>query len=496
MIEAPQAQQQTGHDGGGAFQFVDVTLRDGHQCLWSTRMTTEMMTPIVDTIDQTGYAYINILGGAVFDVCVRYLQENPFERVGLLCERFSTPCDGLTRGQSLYTFELFPDDIVTLNSQALAQRGLKVLTVYDALNDNRNIESSVRSAHDTGMLVNAMMVYTLSPVHTDEYYMERTKELVALKSDFISVKDPTGLLTPERARTLFPAVASVAGDIPLRLHSHCQSGLAPEVYQVAMQCGFRFGDTAVEPLANGASLPATEDIDARARALGIATGIDLEKLKATTDYFGWLAEREGKPRGQIATYDPALYEHQVPGGMISNLKSQLQTMGMEARLPEILEEAGQVRRDLGYPILVSPFAQYIITQAVLNVVQGERYKTVPDEVRKYALGYYGKLAAEPSAEFLARANIKPSEMVTERPGERVASWVPRLRTELGKSASDEQVLLRAFYDEPLLAALKPPAAKYAYKTSPLHELIRYVGARKDIDYARIRFAGAELTVSA
>ncbi len=494
-METRQVQQQQIGGGDGAFRLVDVTLRDAHQCLWSTRMTTAMMTPIIDTIDQVGYAYINILGGAVFDVCVRYLQENPFERVGLLCERFSTPCDGLTRGQSLYTFELFPDDIVTLNSQALAKRGLKVLTVYDALNDNRNIESSVRSAHETGMLVNAMMVYTLSPVHTDEYYMERTKELVALKADFISIKDPTGLLTPERARALFPAVASVAGDIPLRLHSHCQSGLAPQVYQVAMESGFRFGDTAADPLANGPSLPDADDIGARARALGITTGIDLEKLKATMDYFGWLAEREGKPRGKVATYDPALYEHQVPGGMISNLRSQLQTMGMEARLPEILEEAGQVRRDLGYPILVSPFAQYIITQAVLNVVQGERYKTIPDEVRKYALGYYGKLPAEPSGDFLERANIKPSEMVTERPGEHVEPWVPRLRTELGKLASDEDVLLHAFYDEPLLAPLKRPAPAYAYKTSPLHELIRYVGARKDIDYARIRFAGAELTVS-
>ena len=481
--------------GGAAFGLVDVTLRDGHQCLWSTRMTTAMMTPILATLDRVGYAYVNILGGAVFDVCVRYLQENPFERVGLLCSRLSTPCDGLTRGQSLYTFELFPDDIVVLNSQVLAQRGLKVLTVYDALNDNRNIECSVISAHDAGMQVNAMMTYTLSPVHTDEYYKARAKELVALNADFISIKDPTGLLTPERARTLFPAVAATVGDIPLRLHSHCQSGLSPEVYQIAMQSGFRYGDTAVEPLANGASLPAAEEIDARARLIGVDTGIDQTALQEMSDYFNWLAEREGKPRGKVAAYDPALYEHQVPGGMISNLKSQLQTMGMEARLPEILEEASQVRQDLGYPILVSPFAQYIITQAVLNVVQGERYKTIPDEVRKYAMGYYGRLAAEPSAAFLERANIKPSDMTTQRPGDHVDAWVPRLRAELGASASDEDVLLNAFYDKALLQPLSKPAPKYAYKASPLHELIRYLGARKDMDYARIRFAGAELTVS-
>lgn len=476
------------------FRLVDVTLRDAHQCLWSTRMSTEMMTPIVDAVDRVGYAFINILGGAVFDVCVRFLHEDPFERVGLLCERFATPCDGLTRGQSLYTFELFPDDIVELNSKALARRGLRLLTVYDALNDNRNIESSVRSAHETGMQVNAMMTYTLSPVHTDAYYVQRARELVALRADFISVKDPTGLLTPERARTLFPALVAAVGEVPLRLHSHCQSALSPEVYQIAMQSGFSLGDTAVEPLANGASLPAAEEIERRARALGLRTGLDLDALQESSAYFDWLAERESKPRGRIATYDPALYEHQVPGGMISNLKSQLQVMGMESRLPEILVEAAQVRRDLGYPILVSPFAQYIITQAVLNVVQGERYKTVPDEVRKYAQGYYGRLAARPSDEFLERARIREGDISDERRAERSGGWIPRLRAELGAQASDEQILLRAFYDKALIEQLLP-ARDYPRKTTPLHELIRYLGARKDIECARVRFAGVDLAVS-
>ena len=243
--------------GSRRFDFVDVTLRDAHQCLWSTRMTTAMMTPILGAIDRAGYAYINILGGAVFDVCVRYLHENPWERVRLLCERLETPCDALTRGQSLYTFELFPDDIVELNSQVFARLGVEVLTVYDALNDNRNIVSSVRSGHAAGMKVNTMMTYTLSPVHTDAYYVERTRELVRLKADFISIKDPTGLLTPERGRTLFPAVVKAAGGVPLKLHSHCQSGLAPEVYEIAIRSGFRYGYTASEPLGNGASLPAS-----------------------------------------------------------------------------------------------------------------------------------------------------------------------------------------------------------------------------------------------
>ncbi len=478
------------------FGFVDVTLRDGHQCLWATRMTTAMMTPILATLDRVGYEYLNILGGAVFDVCVRFLHENPYRRVGLIASRVATPCDALTRGQSLYTFELFPDDVVALNSQLLARLGIKVLTVYDALNDNRNVESSVRSAHEAGMRVNAMITYTLSPVHTDEYYVERALELRALKADFISIKDPTGLLTPQRARTLFPAIVAAAGTIPAQLHSHCQSGLAPEVYQIAIASGFRHGYTAVEPLANGASLPATEDIDARARALGFVTGIDARALAETSGYFSWLAEREGKPRGRIAKYDPALYEHQVPGGMISNLRSQLKAVGMEDRLPAILEETAQVRRDLGYPIVVSPFAQFIVTQAVLNVVQGERYRTIPDEVRKYAMGFYGKLAAAPSGEFMERANIRPQDLVTEPPARHIAPWLPRLRAELGSDASEEDLLLAAFYDKSLLAPLAKPAPAYEFSTSPLRELIRHIGTRAGLSHAHIRFAGTDIRLSA
>lgn len=478
------------------FDFVDVTLRDAHQCLWATRMTTAMMTPILGAIDRAGYAYINILGGAVFDVCVRYLHENPWERVKLLCERLETPCDALTRGQSLYTFELFPDDIVELNSYVFAKLGVKVLTVYDALNDNRNVESSIRSGHDAGMQVNAMMTYTLSPVHTDAYYVARTKELVKRKADFISIKDPTGLLTPERGRTLFPAVVKAAGGVPMKLHSHCQSGLTPEVYDIAIASGFRYGYTASEPLANGASLPATEEIGARARKLGFRTSLDASALKEIAGYFTCVAEREGKPLGRVAKYDPALYEHQIPGGMISNLRAQLQMMQMEHRLPEILEEVPRVRRDLGYPIIVSPFAQYVVTQATLNVVQGERYKTIPDEIRKYAMGYYGRLAAPPAEEFLERAGIRPEDLVTERPGEHIEPWIPRLRKQLGPSIPDEDLLLNAFYQKALLEPLKKSPPQLEFRTTPLTELIRFLGSRDDIEYARVRFAGTDLTFSA
>jgi oxaloacetate decarboxylase alpha subunit len=479
----------------GSFGLIDVTLRDGHQCLWSTRMTNAQMAPALDTLDASGYAIMNIMGGAVFDVAVRFLREDPWERMKMICSRMQTPCDALTRGQSLYTFELFPDDIVALNSRVLAECGIKILTVYDALNDNRNIASSVTSGREAGMLINAMITYALSPVHTDDYFVERARELVAMKVDFISLKDPTGLLTPERGRTLFPALVRAAGDTPMQLHSHCQSGLAPEVYRVAIESGFRFGYTAVAPLANGASLPATEDIDDHARDLGLVTGIDRSVLAEASDYFRWVALRDGKPTGEKARFDPALYQHQVPGGMISNLRSQLATMGIAHRMPEILEEAAQVREDLGYPILVSPFAQYIITQAVLNVVQGERYKTIPDEVRKYAGGFYGRLAARPSDAFLDRANLDPGEAATRAPAAYLEDGIAALRRRLGPSVSDAQLLLHAFYDDQLASGLSAPGADLRFHTSPLAELVRYLCTRRDLGRARLRFAGVEVSVS-
>ncbi|MDE1926981.1 MAG: pyruvate carboxylase subunit B [Burkholderiales bacterium] len=483
-------------EAAGRYGLVDVTLRDAHQCLWSTRMTTPMMTPILARLDEIGYDYVNILGGAVFDVQVRYLRENPWERVGLLCSRLRTPCDGLTRGQSLYTFELFPDDVVALNSQVLARRGLQVLTVYDALNDMRNIVSSVRSAQAAGMRVNAMIVYTLSPVHTDAYFVERARELLALQVDFVSVKDPTGLLTPARAETLFPALVAACGATPLQLHMHCQSGLAPQVHEVAMRHGFAFGHSAAQPLAHGASHPSAEELDDRARALGLATGIDRRALADVSGYFGLLAEREGKPRGAVAVYDPALYEHQVPGGMISNLRSQLAAMGMEHRLPEILEEAARVRCDLGYPILVSPFAQYIVTQAVLNVVQGERYRTIPDEVRKYAQGHYGRLAAPPSDEFLERAELRGRDRSDQRAGADLAPALGRLRAELGAAAGDEDLLLAAFYDRSLIEPLAAGLPPCRYGTTPLMELLRFIESRSDIGQARIRWGDTEIRLIA
>ena len=476
------------------FELIDVTLRDAHQCLWSTRMTTSHMYPALADIDQAGYRYINILGGAVFDVMVRFLREDPWRRIEFLSQQLTTPTDALTRGQSIYTFELFPDDVVALNIELLARSGVEVLTVYDALNDNRNIESSIQAGKVNGMKINAMLTYALSPVHDDAYFIARTKELVNLKVDFISVKDPTGLLTPERAATLFPAIVSAAAGIPIKLHSHCQSGLAPLVYEEAIKAGFAYGYVATNCLANGASLPSVLDVYLSAKKLGRAPKLNIEALQRVDEYFDWICTRDQLPRGEKSHYDPALYEHQIPGGMISNLRSQLSTMGLSHREAEILEETASVREDLGYPILVSPFAQYIVTQAVLNVIQGERYKTIPDEVKLYLKGHYGKLAGKPSAAVMARANVDYDASC--RPGQLIQSGLPALRKKWGRSISDEQLILHAFYPDHLALGLKDGAQeslKRGAVLQPFNELVKYLVMKKEYRKIRTRLGGIELS---
>lgn len=475
---------------------IDVTLRDAHQSLWSTRMTNAMIAPWLSSLDQVGFHTIDIVGGAVFDVCVRYLLENPWQRMRMITERVQrTPTNVWLRGQSLFTFELFPDDVVTATVKHIAACGVRNITTYDALNDIRNVETTAKAGRSAGLSVTGAVVYTFSPVHTDAYYRERAKELLALKVDRLCIKDPSGLLTPERIKTLAPVMLEVAGKVPVELHSHCLSGLAPQVYSDALDLGIKYFHTAVSPLANGASLPAAEHVVAEARQRQHTLAVDEARLRDMAEYFTWVALSEDKPLGRPAKYDPALYEHQVPGGMISNLKAQLAMAKLEHRLDEVLEEVGRVRRDLGYPIMVSPFAQFLVTQATLNVVQGERYRTIPDEIRKYALGYYGRPAAPIAPDFLDRAT-KGAAPVTARPADFLEPALPRIRNERGPIRDDDHLLLAAYYDDKLVEPVLPghhnASRALRFATSPLLELLDYVARSKEIRHARIKVRDLEL----
>lgn len=464
-------------------KLIDVTLRDAHQCLWATRMTTAMMAELAPRLDRAGFEAIDLVGGAVFDVCVRYLREDPWERMRILSQWVTeTPLIVMTRGQSLYTFEFFADDIVELNAQRIAANGIRYHTPYDALNDMRNMELPVKASKRAGLYTAGGVVYTVSPVHTDDYYVRKIKELVALGVDAVYLKDPSGLLTPERVETLVPAAKAACGGVPLQLHSHCLAGLAPFNAVKAAKLGVDVVHTATSPLADGASHPATERFVANARRAGLTVDLDLGPVEEVAERLRYIAAREGKPLGRIAEFDAFHFEHQVPGGMISNLRSQLQTIGMEHKLPAILEEAARVRHDLGYPILVSPFAQFIVTQSVLNVMGAERYGTVPDEVRKYVLGYYGEIAGPIDPNLFDRI-ARGAEPVTVRPGELIEPAIGRLRRERGPFASDDDLLLAAFYGDGEYKALKaagPIDTDYPLADTPLLTLVKEITRRPDI----------------
>lgn len=434
---------------------IDTTVRDGQQSLWATRMTNDMLLPFLGRMDKMGFAWIDLVGGAVFDVCVRYLREDPWERMRLCAaEAVDTPLNVWTRGQSLFTFEFFADDIVELTIERCAANGIRRYTCYDAINDIRNIALSVRAAKAAGMYVSVHVVYTVSPVHTDEYYVGKCKEIVALGADSFGIKDPSGMLTPDRARTLVPALKAAIGDLPYELHTHCRAGLGELTVLESVPHGIDILHLGVPPLASGDALPNARYVIPRLKDAGYSIGVEDGDLAEMEEYFTGVARRHGKPIGRPNRYDPTLYSHQVPGGMISNLRSQLKDMGMEDRIDAVLEEAGRVREDLGYPILVSPFAQFVITQTVINVVQGERYATIPDEIARYVLGYYGQPAGPIHPDVMDRVHAKTggADPITDRPGLHVPPCVETLRRERGPFASDDDLLLAAFYAD---AQLKP-----------------------------------------
>ena len=469
-------------------KIIDLTMRDAHQCLWATRMTTAMMKDIAPLLDRSGFEAIDLVGGAVFDVCVRYLREDPWERMRILSSWVKeTPLIIHTRGQSLFTFEFFADDVVELSAERFAANGMQYHTPYDAINDIRNLEIPIRAAKQHGLHTVGGLVYTVSPVHTDEHYAEKAKQLINFGVDGVYIKDPSGLLRPDRVPTLIPALKNAIGDLPLQLHTHCLSGLAPYTALLAVDYGVDVVHTATSTLANGASHPPTELFVRNCRRRGYDVDVDLEPVEEVADRLAYLAKTEDKPVGEVAEYDEFHYHHQVPGGMISNLRYQLSTVGLEDRLQEILEEAGHVRADLGYPIVVSPFAQYIITQSVLNVMgrdQGkQRYDIVPDEVRLYVRGGYGEVVGEIDPNLYDKI-AKGAEPITERPGAHVPPALERLRKTRGPFASDDDLLLAAFYADKEYSALKSEGPirldSVSNGSSPLTTLIKELASRPSI----------------
>jgi len=468
---------------------VDTTLRDGQQSLWATRMTTAMMLPIARRLGEAGYHAIDLMGSIHFDVCVRYLKENPWDRIRLMRERIPhVPFKGGIRSKSLVTFGTLPDDVIQLWIRHLVRAGINKLAFFDALFDMNNLIDGMRVAKDEGADVGLALVFCESPVHTDELYVRTTREMMArIELDHLMLKDSCGLLTPERTRTLVPALKQVLGDIPLEMHSHCMTGLAPLVYLEGVKAGAEVVQTATAPLANGASQPATQTIVRNLRAMGYHVGIDDRVVAEVSDHLRWVAECEGKPLGAPMEYDAFHFRHQIPGGMLTNLMSQLRDTGMSDRFDDVVDETVRVREELGYPIMVTPFAQLVVTQALYNVLTGERYRVVPDEVKRYACEHYGRLLAPVAPDVLDRimangaASIRPNPPPLEPAMEKLRAAWPQ--------ATDEVRLLRAMFagtqvDEML--ATGPTRTEYVPSRVPIERMVAEVAAACAHDGVRVR----------
>ena len=475
---------------------IDTTLRDAHQCLWATRMTTAMMLPVADAMDRSRFEAIDLMSAIQFDVCVRYLKEDPWQRLRLMRSRVTrTKMQSAMRSKSLLSFDVQPDDVNYLWLECLAKNGIRRVRAIDALSDLDNVVGILRRVKELGMESVGSIVFCQSPVHTDEFYAGKTRELIERAGiDVMMIKDPGGLLTPDRIRTLVPAMLAVAGKVPLELHSHCMTGLAPLVYLEGVKLGVTQIQTSIAPLANGPAQPATQTVVRNLRSMGYEIDIDDDLVAEVGAHFRAVAQQENLPLGVPMEYDQFHYEHQLPGGMLTNMKFQLREAGLLHKFDEVLAETARVFTELGWPAMVTPFSQLVGTQAVLNVMQGERYKTVPDEVKKYALGYYGKPLAPVEPNILDRivANGSPRIALSPQP---LAPAVPALRRKY-PNLSDEERLLRHLYagsqvDD--MQAAGPMQTDY-YFDRPLVRLLRELAKRPRAGRVHVEKGDFRLTV--
>ena len=481
-------------------EFWDTTLRDAHQSLWATRMTSAMMEPIVATMDDAGYWNLGLAGSAVFDSCIYYLAEDPWERLDMvhrLTPKTMKSC--YIRSLNVLGWDIFADDVFPFAINLLARHGIGLINTFDALNDTANMAPSIKATLDAGLHAVGSIVFSLSPVHTDAHFVKKAKELVALGVHGVQLKDSGALLTVDRVRTLVPALREAIGnDVQLHFHTHCSSGLGPQVTLEAVPLGVDIVHTAISPLANGFSQPGTEMIAEGLRDLGFDVSLDFAKLDEQAAHFRAMAKRHDKPVGQPAAYNPALYRHQLPGGMASNLISQMTALGLKGQLSRVLEEIVRIREDLGWPIMVSPMSQFIGVQALFNVMHDERYKVVPTEIKNYALGWYGALAAPIDGDVFDRI-ADGEEPISDRPGALLEPMVEKFRAEHGPFNSDEDLLLALHYKGKLLdewRAMRADGIKYPTPGTPVATLLKELTERPEVTYVDVQKGGLRFTYGA
>lgn len=436
---------------------VDTILRDAHQSLIATRMSTEQMLPVLELLDQAGYHALEVWGGATFDACLRYLHEDPWERLRTIRKHVkNTKLQMLLRGQNILGYKHYPDDVVEAFVEKAITNGIDVVRVFDALNDTDNLITSMNAIKKYGGECQACICYTISDIHTIEYYTKLTQKLVTMGADSIAIKDMAGILTPGIAFELVTALKAVT-EIPIEIHTHSTSGIGEMTYLKSAEAGADIIDTAISTFGGGTSQPPTESVTIALEGLGFDTGLDLQILEEIADYFKPIKEefrKSGVLNPKVMDIDPKALIYQIPGGMLSNLMSQLTEAGKIDQYDKVLKEVPKVREELGYPPLVTPMSQMVGTQAVMNIISGERYKMVPKEIKDYVKGLYGKTPG-PISDEIRKKIIGNEEVVTVRPADLIPPGMSGFRKELGELAeSDEDVLMYALFPNLALPFLK------------------------------------------
>ncbi|MGH7847828.1 MAG: biotin carboxyl carrier protein [Candidatus Binatia bacterium] len=466
-------------------RFVDTTLRDGQQSLWALGMKTGAMLSIAEQMDRCGFESMEFFVTVMFKKYVREHKENPWEWLREGTKRFSQ-----TRlryhGGLHNAFEKIPSCVLGLLIERMVSYGLTLTRTSNCWNDFASFQEELEGLRKLGMNTVANLIYSVSPRHTDEYYAQKAREAAAIRPYRICFKDVGGLLTPDRARALIPIILANIGDVPVEFHAHCNNGLAPVCYLEAAKLGIKTLHTAIPPLANGSSQPSIFNVAKNLRALGYTPCVDEKTAEPVREHFTAIAKAENLPIGQPLAFDQSVYGHQVPGGMISNLRHQLRLVGMDDKLEATLEEAGRVRAEFGYPIMVTPLSQFVGSQAAINVIVGERYKEVTDQTIQYGLGLWGQ-----EGPLLMDADVK--DKILNRPRAREwMDWKPpepslaEVRNQFGgPGVSDEDLILRIYAGIDAVAELKTRGAPKEYLNArhPLVRLVEDLTKRKD--YARI-----------
>jgi oxaloacetate decarboxylase alpha subunit len=453
--------------------FQDTTIRDGAQSLWAYNIRTGMIEPICAYLDEAGFEAVELGGPIEIPKCVKELHEDPWERYRRVIPQFKRTPLRLVHG-TRSGFAIYPHALHQLFDTCMAQAGVKEVRISDSWNDPNDWAWRVQQAKKAGLKPIINLIYTVSPRHTDEYYAGRLRDAIALGVYRVIFKDPGGILTPERTRTVVPAILKAAGDTTVELHTHCTTGLGTLCCLEAVKAGMVHINTAVPPLANGSGNPPVFTVARNLRALGYTTMLYEEPLRRASKFLLACAKQENLPVGNTPEYDYAQYLHQIPGGMISNLRYQLRRVGMENKIDETLDEAAQVRADFGYPIMVTPLSQFVGSQAAINVIVGERYKEVTDQSIEYAMGIWGKEGAE-------YMDAKVRDKILNRPRAKEIAARPYPTDSLqdlrrkygGPGVSDEELLLRFFSSPEDVEKMKAAGAPRTYASSgnPLVSLV-------------------------